>query len=172
MLALTGITDADWLPAVAQHHEAEDGSGYPTGCSAVGELASLVRRADNYTAKLASRCSQPTLPPDLAGRQMFMQDRGHTVTMALVKEFGIYPPGCFVRLVSGELALVVARGPTITAPVVACLTNERGATRPTPVRRQTTVKGSAVHSVVAAESLSFKVSFEKTWLASADAAVV
>ena len=168
MLALTGITDADWLPAVAQHHEAEDGSGYPSGCSTVGELASLVRRADNYTSKLAPRLSRPALPPDLAGRQMFMQDPGHTITTALVKEFGIYPPGCLVRLVSGELALVVARGPTITTPVVACLTNERGAALPTPVRRQTTAKGSAVHSVVAAASTPFKVSFEKALLATAD----
>ena len=33
---------------------------------------------------------------------MFMQDPGHPMTAALVKEFGIYPPGCYVRLVSGE----------------------------------------------------------------------
>jgi hypothetical protein len=29
------------------------------------------------------------------------------MTAALVKEFGIYPPGCFVRLASGELAMVI-----------------------------------------------------------------
>ena len=43
---------------------------------------------------------------DVAGRQMFMQDPGHPMTAALVKEFGIYPPGCHVRLASGELAVV------------------------------------------------------------------
>ena len=30
---------------------------------------------------------------DLAGRQMFMQDPGHLMTAALVKEFGICPSG-------------------------------------------------------------------------------
>ena len=107
------------------------------------------------------------MPPDLAGRQMFMQDPGHTITTALVKEFGIYPPGCFVRLVSGELALVVARGPTITTPVVACLTNERGAPLANPVRRQSGTKGSAVHSVVAADTSPVKLSADKVFLAMA-----
>lgn len=168
MLELAGISDADWLQAVEQHHEAEDGSGYPSGCSVVGELGALVRRADVYTAKLAPRHTRPALPPDLAGRQMFMQEPAHNITNALVKEFGIYPPGCLVRLVSGELALVVARGPTITTPVVACLTNERGASLPTPVRRQTSARGSAVHSVVSAGSTPIKVSFEKVLMAVAD----
>ena len=41
--------------AVLQHHEVEDGSGYPAGRSDVCDLASLVRRADVYTSKLSSR---------------------------------------------------------------------------------------------------------------------
>ena len=167
MLELAGITDADWLQAVEQHHETEDGTGYPSGCSTVGELASLVRRADVYTAKLTARASRPALPPDLASRQMFMQDPGHSMTTALVKEFGIYPPGCYVRLVSGELALVVARGPTITTPVVACLTNERGAPLATPVRRETGAKGCGVHSVVAAVDAPRKLSPDKVMIAMA-----
>jgi HD-GYP domain-containing protein (c-di-GMP phosphodiesterase class II) len=158
MLEQAGISDADWLQAVTQHHEAEDGSGYPSGCTTVGELASLVRRADVYTAKLAARATRPALATDLASRQMFMHDPGHSMTTALVKEFGIYPPGCFVRLASGELALVVARGPTITTPVVACLTNERGAPLSVPVRRETGTKGCAVHSVVAAVDAPRKLS--------------
>jgi len=38
---------------------------------------------------------------------MFVQDQGHPMVAALVKEFGIYPPGCCVRLASGEVGLVV-----------------------------------------------------------------
>ncbi len=168
MLELAGITDAPWLQAVEQHHEKEDGSGYPQGNASPGELASLVRRADIYTAKLSVRSSRPSLSPDVATRQMFMQDPGHTITSALVKEFGIYPPGCMVRLASGEVALVVARGPAITSPIVACLTNERGAPLPTPTRRDTSQKGSAVHSVVPAGSTGLKVSLHKVLLAIAD----
>jgi hypothetical protein len=110
LLMQAGVSDDDWLQAVARHHEQEDGSGYPTGRTDVGELASLVRRADVYTAKLSSRNHRDSLAADQAGRQMFMQDPGHPMTAALVKEFGIYPPGCYVRLVSGEMGVVVQRG--------------------------------------------------------------
>jgi HD-GYP domain-containing protein (c-di-GMP phosphodiesterase class II) len=161
MLQAAGVTDTDWLRAVLDHHEQEDGSGYPSGTRSVGDLASLARRADVYTAKLTARAYRDSVSADVAGRQMFMQDPGHPMTAALVKEFGIYPPGCHVRLASGELAIVVSRGPTITTPVVACLTNERGMPLPVPVRRQTTDRRHAVEAVVGQRSLNVQVTAEK-----------
>ena len=154
LLETAGISDADWLRAVLQHHECEDGSGYPSGTTTVGQLASLVRRSDIYTSKLASRSNRDAMAADMAGRQMFMQDPGHPMTAALVKEFGIYPPGCHVRLASGELAVVVARGEVITAPIVACLTNARGMPLAEPVRRETTDKAHAVVGVVGERSVT------------------
>ncbi len=155
------VKDEDWLQAVLRHHELEDGSGYPQGCSDVGELASLARRADVYTSKLASRSSRDALAADLAGRQMFMQDPGHPMTAALVKEFGIYPPGCYVRLASGELAIVVARGPVITAPVVACLTDNRGRPLTAPHRKNTNVRESAVIAVVGEASVTSPLALDR-----------
>ena len=161
MLELAGVTDADWLQAVLHHHEGEDGSGYPSGRTDVGDLASLARRADMYTSKLASRSDRDSLAADVAGRQMFMQDPGHPMTAALVKEFGVYPPGCHVRLTSGELAIVVARGPSVTTPVVACLTNGRGVPLLSPVRRDTTDRTHAVLAVVGEGSVSVRMPVEQ-----------
>ena len=152
MLELAGVKDDMWLKAVLEHHEQEDGHGYPSGASEVGELASLARRADLYTSKLSSRSGRDALAADQAGRQMFMQDPGHPMTAALVKEFGIYPPGSYVRLASGELGIVVGRGQQITAPVVACLTNTHGAPISVPVRRETGDKKHAVAGVVGESS--------------------
>jgi len=146
MLHAAGVRDEDWLRAVLQHHEVEDGSGYPAGRSEVCELASLVRRADAYTSKLSARSTREALAADVAGRAMFMQDPGHPMTQALVKEFGIYPPGSHVRLACGALAVVVGRGPSITAPLVACLTGADGRPLPAPKRIATT---DAAHAVVA-----------------------
>jgi HD-GYP domain-containing protein (c-di-GMP phosphodiesterase class II) len=160
MLEMAGVTDSDWLHAVLHHHELEDGSGYPSGSTNVGDLASLARRADLYTAKLASRSSRDALSADLAGRQMFMQDPGHPMTAALVREFGIYPPGCHVRLASGEVGIVVSRGPTITTPIVACLTNARGAPLPAPQRVDTADRKRAVEAVVGEKSVNVKPSLE------------
>lgn len=161
ILELAGVTDTAWLHAVLCHHEAEDGSGYPSGRSDVGDLASLARRADLYTSKLASRTTRDALAADVAGREMFMQDPGHPMTAALVKEFGIYPPGCHVRLASGELGVVVARGPTITSPVVACLTDAHGRPLVRPQRRDTGDKAHAVAGIVGASEVPQRVTVEQ-----------
>jgi HD-GYP domain-containing protein (c-di-GMP phosphodiesterase class II) len=144
MLQRAGVRDADWLQAVLQHHEVEDGSGYPSGRSDVCELASLARRADVYTAKLSARSTREALAADVAGRAIFMQDPSHPMTQALVKEFGIYPPGCLVRLGSGEAAIVVQRGPTVTTPVVACFTDAGDTPLARPYRVATSEPGRAV----------------------------
>lgn len=161
MLETAGVADRDWLLAVERHHELEDGSGYPSGCTDVGDLASLVRRADVYTSKLAARSHRDAMGADRAGREMFMQDPGHPMTAALVKEFGIYPPGCFVQLANGAMGIVVQRGPTVTTPVVAVLTHERGAPLPEPLRVDTSRPGCAVEGIVGERSVPFQLSPEK-----------
>ncbi|MEO7245132.1 MAG: HD domain-containing phosphohydrolase, partial [Rubrivivax sp.] len=117
MLELAGVEDADWLQAVERHHEERDGTGYPSGTREPGELATLLHRADVYTAKLSARATREPQAADQAGRELFMQDPGHPICAALVKEFGIYPPGCFVTLASGETGVVVKRGSTVMTPV-------------------------------------------------------
>jgi hypothetical protein len=143
---MAGVTDADWLAAVGDHHEAPGGCGYPAGLQTVGELATLVRRADIYTAKLSPRAGRNAIAADRAGRLMFMQEPGHPMVAALVKEFGVYPPGCFVRLASGETGMVVRRGASVVAPVVAVLGAPGGAGQ--PQRRDTSQKAYAVQSVL------------------------
>ena len=83
------------------------------------------------------------------------------MTAALVKEFGIYPPGCHVRLASGALAIVVQRGLTVSTPIVACLTNERGAPLPEPVRVDTSQKGMTVAAIVGERSVNVKVPLDR-----------
>jgi HD-GYP domain-containing protein (c-di-GMP phosphodiesterase class II) len=148
LLEHAGVTDEAWLTAVLCHHEQEDGSGYPAGRTDAGDLASLARRADVYTSKLAARSTREALAADVAGRQMFMQDPGHPFTAALVREFGIYPPGCYVRLASGEMGIVVQRGATITTPIVACLTSAAGVPLGKPERREIGAGSAAVAAVV------------------------
>jgi hypothetical protein len=160
MLELAGITDAGWLRAVLQHHEVEDGSGYPSGRRDVDELATLLRRADVYTSKLSARHTREAMSADAAGRAMFMQDPGHPMTHAIVKEFGIYPPGAYVRLASGSVGVVVGRGPSITAPVVACLTDGAGRTLPEPHRCATTDRANAVVALLPALAETPRVSAE------------
>jgi hypothetical protein len=153
LLEQAGVTDSQWLLAIEQHHEERDGSGYPAGLREPCELATLLHRADVYTAKLSSRASRDAEAADRAGREIFMQDPGHPVCAALVKEFGVYPPGCFVALASGETGVVVKRGPTVMTPIVAALTNAYGAPLREPVRRDTMMPLHAIVGVLPARQV-------------------
>ncbi len=161
MLEISGVDDGDWLRAVAQHHEKPDGTGYPYGVTQISDLAALVQRADIYTAKLSPRHGRDAMAADKAGRAMFMQDPGHPMTAALVKEFGVYPPGAFVKLQSGETGVVVKRGPTVTTPVVAVLSSPSGANLSEPIKRETAKREYAIVGVVAAHSGLARVPPEK-----------
>jgi len=154
MLAASGVGDRDWLDAVLQHHEAVDGSGYPQGLTQIGELAQLVRRADIYTAKLSPRAGRDAIAADRAGREMFMSDPGHPMVAAMVKEFGLYPPGSFVLLASGETAMVVQRGAAVNNPIVTVLSTGRGEPCPEPLRRDTSFPAYAVKSVLPSRHLA------------------
>jgi hypothetical protein len=163
MLEAAGIAEADWLGAVLQHHERADGLGYPGGLSEVGQLARALQYADVFTAKLSARSTRAPLPPDRAARDLFQRTGGHPLAAALVKEFGIYPPGCFVRLASGEIAIVVHRGETVNTPVVACLTKANGQPMMRPIRRETTARDSSVVSIVPETDVMVRVSWESLY---------
>jgi hypothetical protein len=66
-----------------------------------------------------------------------------------------------VRLASGELAVVVARGSTISAPVVACLSNARGVPLPAPVRVDTSRREHAVVAVVGEASVGKRLPLDR-----------
>jgi len=143
MLRDGGVTDEAWLQAVAEHHESPDGSGYPGGLRSTSPLAALLQRCDIYTAKLSPRRSREGLAADVAARGLF-KGSSHDVqarlfSTALIKEFGLYPPGCFVRLASGEIAVVVKRGKQAHAPLVLTLGAASGA-----VRRDTSMPAHAI----------------------------
>jgi HD-GYP domain-containing protein (c-di-GMP phosphodiesterase class II) len=161
MLELGGVTDRDWLDGVADHHVAPDGSGYPVGRREVNDYAALVRRADIYTAKLSPRSTRDAMAADRAGRTMFMHDPGNSMTAALVKEFGVYPPGCFVKLVSGETAVVVKRGASVVTPLVAALTTPKGMPMVDPLPRDTSRRENAIAGVVGEAAVTVRPAPEK-----------
>jgi HD-GYP domain-containing protein (c-di-GMP phosphodiesterase class II) len=161
LLERAGITDIDWLRAVEQHHETTDGSGYPKGLREPTELAGLLRRADIYTTKLSPRVGREAMAADQAGRDMFMQDPGHPMSVALAKEFGVYPPGCFVKLKSGEIAVVVKRGDTVMTPWVAALTSVNGMPLREPLPRDTSLKDNAIACVVSETSVPVRLKVEQ-----------
>lgn len=161
MLQVAGVSDPEWLDAVAQHHEESDGSGYPHGLREVSTLAALLHRCDVYTAKLSPRQSREALTADVAARRLFAAHPGDPMAAALIKEFGLYPPGCFVKLASGETGIVVRRGPSAHTPQVAAMTDARGASLSEPVTRDTSKPGYGIVSALGAGSARLSIAPDK-----------
>ena len=167
LLEESGITDALWLRAIEEHHERPDGSGYPRHLQEVHELAELLHTSDCYTAMLSVRATREALPSDAAARRLFASDPKNPHVAATIKAFGLYPPGAHVRLASGEVAIVLARGPAANAPLVASLINSAGMPMAEPLPRDTTAKAHAVVAVVGARDVKVRVPQEKLVLLTA-----
>lgn len=162
-LRAAGIDDEIWLQAVAQHHERRGGSGYPDGLDAPAPLAVALRLADVFMAKISPRVSRPALPIQEAARQMFLEADGSPVAAAVIKAYGIYPPGDFVQLASGERAVVVRRGDDARTPMVAAITNAAGAPIVDTIPRDTRVKAHAIVGPAAERKLVVRVPPERLY---------
>jgi HD-GYP domain-containing protein (c-di-GMP phosphodiesterase class II) len=155
MLERSGIQDDVWLTAVEQHHSSAEGKGYPAAVPQQSRLAALLCTADIYSAKLSPRRTREPLPADRATREMFMRDPGSAVASALVKEFGLYPPGSFVELASGEKGVVIKRGPLVMCPRVMVLFDAKGLSVHDLVGRDTTKKEFTIRRSVTPQQLKF-----------------
>lgn len=102
------------LDVVLQHHERQDGSGYPRGLrgaeiSLYGSIAGIV---DSYSALVSMRPYAEQLSPSNALGQLYKL-RGKLFHDALIEQFiqciGIYPVGSVVELNTGEIGVVIAQ---------------------------------------------------------------
>jgi len=128
LLKRMGVADKLWLEIVLQHHEKQDGTGYPrklAGKEFVPE-ARIVALADRYHAMVSPRNYREGLSPTEALKMIF-QARGKEVDESLgavlIKKMGIYPPGSIVKLASLETAIVTRRTENKMAPNVKSIVN-------------------------------------------------
>jgi hypothetical protein len=161
MLEGHGVPDMDWLRAVAEHHETPEGSGYPSSSRTPSELAQLVSAADVYTAKLSTRASRSPLPADRAVRDFFLGRKTLPAAAAILKEFGVFPPGTLVQLANGERGVVVRRGTAGNTPLVAALVNRNGEPMMSPARRDTAKADCVIKVVLGPQDLKVRLAPEK-----------
>jgi HD-GYP domain-containing protein (c-di-GMP phosphodiesterase class II) len=162
-LQAAGITNEEWLTAVAEHHERPDGSGYPRKINSVSPMAQALGLADVFLAKITPRVLRAALPTQEAARQLFRENKGSPMAMAIIKEFGIYPPGDFVKLKSGESAVVVRRSANANAPLVASVTDAAGLPIVSTVRRDTAEAAFAITGTIADKSMLARMPPERLY---------
>src|SRR5450830_1348147 len=155
LLQAFGVTDQDWLDAVASHHPERAPAGTP-----VSPLAQLVHHVDVYLAKNTPAAARELL-------QDARLDRG--LTSSLIKMVGIYPPGTYVKLVNGDSAVVVRRGASAHTPAVCSLQSGARQALGEPVARDTALPKFAVASLLSGTTVT--VAFDRSKLFRLTAAV-
>lgn len=135
LAAAAGIDDGLALTIVRQHHERADGSGYPhrLGQEDILEEAGILQLADRYCAMIAARSYREALTPGESLRVLYTGQAGmwrSELIPQLIQMIGIYPPGSFVILGSGETGIVVKRGKRSTEPLVRAYISPRGGPYP------------------------------------------
>ena len=149
LLKRIGVKDKLWIDIVLQHHERVDGEGYPRKMSGAEILqeSRVLGIADRYHALVSPRSYRTGLSPTEALRKLFM-DRGkevdQTLSLLLIKEVGIYPPGAYVKLKNGEVGMVTRRGHDPMKPKVKALVNPQGQPYTHPVGRDTNAVGHEI----------------------------
>jgi len=149
LLRRAGVDDALWLHAVRHHHDAAPG---PVAGRAPGDLlARLIRRADRYAARLSPRRSRPASSATVAAQAALLDEGGHSdeAGQALIRTLGLYPPGAWVKLSCGEVALVLRRSASAKAPVAVSLVAKSGLALAVPALRNTKLPAYEVTGAVA-----------------------
>jgi hypothetical protein len=135
LLETLGVIDADWVQAVAHHHDATCGPLAPRRPGQI--LGRVLQRVDLYVSLLGPEAGRPAQSPAEAVHAAYHAEDGlpDEAGMLLVRVLGVHPPGCTVRLVNGDLAVVLRCGRQVQWPVVASIANSEGLVPATPVLR-------------------------------------
>jgi hypothetical protein len=151
MLEAAGLTDPLTLAVVRGHHDQSDDATALNALSPERQIARLLRRVDMFAAKISKRNSRAPVSPVLAAREACLGTGGvpDEVGGALLRSVGLYPPGSFVELASGEMGIVLARGRRANLPQVAALVAGNGMALGTPALRDTLDRRYAVKSALA-----------------------
>lgn len=151
LLEALGVSDLAWLDAVEGHHPQR------TPGTPVSPLAQLVHHVDIYLAKISPRAYRTAKNPYAAARELLQNpEADKNLVSMLIKVVGIYPPGTYVKLANGEVAVVVRRGGHAHTPVVCGLVAATGMPLGEAVARDTAFPKYAVASLTTKPRVVFE----------------
>jgi HD-GYP domain-containing protein (c-di-GMP phosphodiesterase class II) len=163
LLRAAGVDDTLWLDAVRLHHDDSTKAKAFDALTPAERVARLLRRVDIFTAKMSCRATRTPMSPVQAAREACLGANGQPdeIGAVLLKAVGLYPPGSFVELVSGERGIVIARGRRANLPIVAALVAASGAPLGEPALRDTVEKRHAVKGAVSSQAVRVRPAHEK-----------
>ncbi|MDO8931594.1 MAG: HD domain-containing phosphohydrolase [Rhodocyclaceae bacterium] len=163
-----GVTDPYWLKCVQQHHEYENGGGYPLGLAgaAIEPGAKIIGLADRYCARISIRNYRPTQPPNAVLRDLYIEKGAEIdpiIAAYLLRVLGVYPPGTIVRLRNAEVAVVVTPTDNVDAPIAYAVLGPSGAALAIPSVRKTALDAYRIMDVVTRDKVDFPIQMSRLW---------
>ena len=143
LLEQSGVTDRAWLRAVAHVDAAGEGADGADGGES-SALVAIVRCAAAFVTGFAGQPGSDGPGADHVMRSIYQSEHGNRYIATLVRETGIYPPGCAVTLATGETGIVMRRGRSIQSPLVAVMLNRFERVFDPPIPRDTSERGQGV----------------------------
>jgi HD-GYP domain-containing protein (c-di-GMP phosphodiesterase class II) len=160
MLREAGVDDALWLGTVERHHDDLPYNPAINNREPIEKLSKILQVIDRYTAAMSPRGSRAGRPPREAARSV-IRTHGNAepdeVGLDLMQHLGLYPPGTFVRLRSGELAVALKPGGRPDQPWVATVVNRHGEPIQTPRLVSTTDSAQAVVEGVSGSDVKVRI---------------
>ena len=118
----SGMFSPEALEILADHHEAMDGSGWPSGKKDMGLGARILALVDRYDRLCTPEAVDvaPLVPMEALSTLLRRESSKFDPALLgfLIKLLGIYPPGTLVQLSDGSLGQVVAPGADSLKPKV------------------------------------------------------
>lgn len=151
-----GVDHPVWIEVVEHHHEMIDESGYPKRLpkSELSIESQAVSFADRYCAMVSERQYRPGILPSLVAQNLLTRQASTidpTLADAFLKEVGSRPPGTFVALASGEVAVVVRRLLNVEQPLARSLRSPSGIRFTDPPKRNTSSPVYAIKETLGAD---------------------
>ena len=146
-----GVTDPQWLQLVEAHHQTDKQDS---------TAAQILHMVDVYVARLSPRRTRQSLRPQQAARETYVQSQAQdgSLGILLVKALGVYPIGSYVRLESGEIAVVTGQGKQANHPLTFALRGRNGLTFSSPLPRDTADARYVVRESLVADDVSIRLS--------------
>jgi hypothetical protein len=155
MLANLGVADDDWIDIVCQHHNDAPNDVPLAELAPAARLTRILKVVDRYAAMISPRASRLGRSASESARSVMAEVSADTdaIGQALVHCVGLCPPGTFVRLESGALAIVVRRSESLNQPFVAVLSRSTGEPLPAPLLHSTASRAPRIESALEVSSV-------------------
>jgi len=116
ILGALGVDDPLQLDLVRWHHDPDNAAALPENHT----NRHLLNLADVFVARTAARRTRAAQSPVSAVRNMVFGADGGDMGLgsAMAQAVGFYPPGTYVKLANGEIAVAVQRGERANTPWV------------------------------------------------------